>query len=1212
MVWIPCLLLWIFAPLEIISIYRSERRYSPVTLLNLFKTFLTTLLCLLSVTELIEALTTANEQVALVEYITPIVKSLTYVLVFGLITFHRSRGVHTSGLIFLFWLLMSVTTVINFRSLLRSSLLDPATETLADWQLSELRFTLRIISVPIVIVQLVLACIADKKADDPFITTGEDYRNRSPENDASILSLITFWWLNSLMWLGYKRPLTQDDLYTVKQIDRTEVVSHKFDQLLSPAIKKALNEKQETTFTPGLDSTGKNLINGANTSNVGSWISSFRRRPNTNTTKRRQDKRDEKEEEQKEPGGAKYVGIAGIIVKTFWPDLLMASIFKLISTLLTFASPVLLSCIITFISSNEPSWRGGLYALSLFFLSMTDSIFSNREQYITNVNVMRIRTCIVSAVYRKTLRLSNQGRKHYTTGQIVNLMSVDTQRVAELVQNINNIWSAPLQLTISMILLYQQLGIAIFAGLIVMLLNTPFNIWITTKMRALQYNVMKEKDKRIKLLSEIINGIKIIKIHAWEEPFKKRIESIRDREIDNLTQQTWYSAAITFAFTCLPFIVALSSFATYVLIDPNNVLDANKVFVSLSLFNIIRIPLAILPMLITNLSMFLVSVRRVNKFLESEETDPDLIQPVDDDTHAIKIKDGSFKWELEGELVLNKINLSVPRRKLVAVVGPVGSGKSSLISAILGDLEKCDGQVMVDQGSSIAYVPQEAWILNATFKNNIMFNKVVNEDRYQRVLEACALIPDLKTFENGDQSEIGEKGINLSGGQKQRVSLARAVYADTDIYLLDDPLNAVDAHVGRHIFDHIIGPNGMLRDRTRILVTNKLSVLPEVDHIVVLKDGEISESGSYEQLLKSRGLFSQLLVKYLLENSGTTNLSESARADLITKELKRLERQQVIKDRQLSPLREVTKKNMPGEVVSRHGAGSSKDGADSSGGTNLTGQEVAQVGSVGLNVHLNFVRTMGINFVVALAIYIMSSAFTLSSNIWLSDWSNDALNETLRNNTQQRDLRLGVYAGLGLGESICVIVSTILLNLACLRSSQMLHSRMLSRILKAPMSWFNITPSGRIINRFSKDIDTIDVTIRFNVRLLMIVALRSVTSLILISVGSVYSVILIVPIVLLYFLFQMFYIATSRQLKRIESTTKSPIYSHFTETITGTSSIRAFGVSQEFVLESNHRVDVNNASYYIGFIASRWWVLFSIIRLIEHFSSIFTYSTVGY
>uniref|UniRef100_A0A6G1SHL7 ABC-type glutathione-S-conjugate transporter n=1 Tax=Aceria tosichella TaxID=561515 RepID=A0A6G1SHL7_9ACAR len=1200
LIWLPCITLWILAPLELVSIYKSERKYIPSTLLNQFKTFLTIVLLALTLIELVEPfLTTTDDGASISNYVSPIIRALTYVLVIVLITIHRNRGVHTSGLMFSFWLLMSIASVINFRSLIISTFHDHQTDALyppiAEWNLSELRYTLRLVSTPIVIVQLVLSCIADKKAHDPFMLTGEDYRNQSPENDASILSQITFWWLNSLMLLGYKRSLTQEDLYAVRPQDRTERATYEFEKLINPAIQKALEDNRIKAL-----SAQENLLKNKNGKPDGQGRSRLveflpllnKQRYNSLGASRPNENGQSESRTGQEPEEVPQVGVANLLIKAYWPRFILASSFKLIANLLTFASPILLGKLINFVSSNtEPSWRGYFYAFALFLLSMIQSIFDNREQYLTNTNVMLVKTCLTAATYGKTLRLSNQGRKRYTTGEIVNLMSVDTQKIADFVSSVNSLWSAPMQLTISMIMLYQQLGVAIFAGLAVMIVNIPLNRWITQKLGYYQKKVMHEKDKRIKLLSEMINGIKIIKIHAWEESFRQRTEAIRASEIANLIKQIWYSAFITFAFTSLPFFVALASFATFVLIDSNNVLDASTAFVSLSLFNIIRFPLAILPLLLQSLALFKVSLRRMNKFLESEETDPDAIQPIDDDSNVINIRNGTFKWEITGENVLENINLEIPRRKLIAVVGPVGSGKSSLLSAILGDLEKSEGQVMFDKDSSLAYVPQEAWILNTTIRDNIMFNKVINEDRYQRVLDACALRPDLQTLEDGELSEIGEKGINLSGGQKQRVSLARAVYADTDIYLLDDPLNAVDAHVGRHIFDNIIGPKGMLRDRTRVLVTNKLSVLPEVDHIIVLKDGKISESGTYERLLKDRGLFSQLLIRYLIGNTDNTEVSEGTQIDVITKELQRMDEQQARKARESTPKKEIKTESKSISQLEMTSKGkktrSGNDGIEPHK-RGLTGQEVTQVGSVGLNVHMNFIRTMGINFMIALVIYVLSSVFTLSSNLWLSAWSNDALNETLRNSTAQRDLRLGVYAGLGLGESICVITSTILLNIACIKSSQTLHNRMLSRVLRAPVSWFNTTPSGRIMNRFSKDVDTVDVNIRFNVRLLMVIALRSVTSLILISIGSAYSIILIIPIVLLYFLFQMFYIATSRQLKRIQSTTTSPIFSHFTETIVGTSSIRAFGVTQEFILESNHRLDVNNASYYISFVAARW------------------------
>jgi len=1057
------------------------------------------------------------------------------------------------------------------RSLLRYRLLDHSTNTLAEWDLTTLKLTARFLSAPIVLIQLVLACFADKRAHNSYFPLGEE-QSYSPEDTASILSLYTFWWLNPIMRLGYKRALIQKDLYAVRDRNKTEVVTRKFDALLWPAIRKALESRRANNLE-------QNLYGSMRTP-AGCRLDPVAEAPWASFAEKRRDlKQRERVGDEKRDEAAKFVGLTCIVIKTFWPDLLIASILKLVVSLLTFASPILLGSIISFVSSDEPNWKGLLYGLSLFLLSIAETVFSAREEFITSTNVMRIQTCLISAVYRKAIKLSNQGRKDYTTGQIVNLMSTDSYRVVDLVQSFNDLWAAPLQLVLSMVLLYQQLGIAILAGLLITLINIPFNGWVAVKLRQLQRLVMRQKDKRIKLLSEIFNGIKIVKIHAWERPFIDRTKTIRDEEIRCLTAQTWYSAGITFAFTFLPFIVALASFATYVLMDQNNVLDANRVFVSLSLFNIIRVPLAFLPTLITNLSVFLVSVRRLNKFLESDEVDPSSIKQINDGENVLQIKNGVFKWEQDGDIVLDRIDLRIPRGKLVAVVGPVGSGKSSLVSALLGDLEKCEGEVSVDQTSSIAYVPQEAWILNTTLKENILFGKLEEEERYRRVLEVCALMPDIETLEWGDQSEIGEKGLNLSGGQKQRVSLARAVYADADIYLMDDPMNAVDAHVGRHIFDQIIGPRGILRDRTRLLVTNKLSILPEVDHIVVMKDGRVSESGSFEKLLKNRGVFSQLLVRYLLENVRDVNISEAdARTDVITRELKRLE-MKMAQETEIPTMDRKIAKGSVKRIESPNGSSHDKHQAP---------PEVSRIGSVGLTVHMNFIRTMGLNFMLALAIYVVSSVFALYSSVWLSNWSDDALNVTLSNDTALRDLRLGVYAGLGLGEAVLVMASTVLLNFACLRASRLLHNGILERVLRAPLSWFNSTPSGRIMNRFSSDVDTVDEAIRFNVRLLMMIALRSIISILLISVGSVYLLILLIPIVFLYFLLQTFYVATSRQLKRIESVTRSPIYSHFSETISGTSSIRAFGVSEEFILEANRRIDANHASRYIGIVSSRW------------------------
>lgn len=1187
LIWVPAAFLFLFGTFDLIISYQDkpQGRIS-MSILGFFKITLTVILALINLGELLEVtlLSDAKDIIPLVDIISPTIKLITFINAFILVICYRRRGVHTSGILFTFWSLVALASIIEIRSLTRWLLRDQTKELLAIWNISDLKYNLRLVSTPIVLIQLVLNCIADQR-----IANWDDQEPmnmiQSPEADSSIFSWLTFSWLDSLIVKGYRNPLKQSDLYGLERENRAKVVCQKFDRLLNSAVKKALDARKARVASIA----SRRLAS----SNTETDPSSLKRKLSFTAFSRRNMEPVDANYEDEENKEAEFVSMFRIIVQAFWPRLLLGIFLKLADTGTTFLAPLLLSRIISFTSGREPNWRGILYAIGLFLVSIADTLLDNQETKVTNLNVVRGRTCVTSALYRKTLRLSNRGKRNSTSGQIVNLMSIDAQRVADFIQNLNIILATPILLGLSLFLLYEQLGSSTFAGLLVMLINIPFNAFVTIKLRTLQRTVMGMKDKRVKLLSEIFNGIKNIKLYAWEDAFKKRTENYRAEEIKFLKKQAQLTAAISFAYQCLPFLVILVSFATFVLTNSQNVLTVNRIFVSLSLFNIIRSSVANLPNAITNLSLCLIAVKRLNKFFERDEIDPNAIKPIEDaENNAIRIVNGKFKWDSKGSFALDNINITIPRGKLVAIVGPVGSGKSSLVSAMLGDMEIQRGEVQLDLENQLAYVPQEAWILNETIKNNIKLTVPFDQDKYSQILDACALLPDLKTLPFGDESEIGEKGLNLSGGQKQRISLARAVYADAQTYIFDDPLSAVDAHVGRHIFDNIIGPRGLLADRTRVLVTNKLSVLLEVDHIIVLKDGQVTESGTYEQLLVDGGLFSQLLIKYLMENSDNVQIDENAKLEMIDKELKRLRDLQEKSKRDRSGAKSPTlRKSSPSKNgEARLGENGNTNGYSQSNprGGNLTGTEVSAVGSVGWKVHWNFVKTMGLTFMVAVVMYFVSSTFTILSSLWLSAWSNDSLDPRLAIDVTQRNLRLGIYAALGFAESGFLVFAGTLLNFSCLSASKVLHNTMLARVLEAPISWFNMTPSGRIINRFSKDIDTVDVTIRFNVRIFFIMSLRSLTSLILVSIGSVYTIVLIVPIVICYIFLQILYIPTSRQLKRIESTTRSPIYTHFAESIAGASSIRAFKITKEFSDDMDRRVDRNNSSYYMSFTAQRW------------------------
>jgi ABC-type multidrug transport system fused ATPase/permease subunit len=340
------------------------------------------------------------------------------------------------------------------------------------------------------------------------------------------------------------------------------------------------------------------------------------------------------------------------------------------------------------------------------------------------------------------------------------------------------------------------------------------------------------------------------------------IEKIRKDELRcNVISNLIRSILDVYNFST-PFLVALLSFLTYTMIHSSDSLTPQVAFVSLTLFNQLRSPMTMIGLLINMTVQAIVSNKRLKSLLSADEVDPNAVEreSKNDGDESIKVKNGDFSWESgNSDLTLQDVNLNIKKGSLIAVVGRVGSGKSSLLSSLLGEMEKLRGYVGVK--GQVAYVPQQAWIQNMSLRDNITFGRNYVRSFYNKVVDMCELKSDLTILQRGDQTEIGEKGINLSGGQKARVSLARAVYQNADVYLLDDPLSAVDSHVGKHIFDKVIGPKGMLRNKTRILVTHGITFLKDVDIIVHIDEGQILAMGSYSELMLKNEKFAELIIE---------------------------------------------------------------------------------------------------------------------------------------------------------------------------------------------------------------------------------------------------------------------------------------------------------------------------------------------------------------
>ncbi|XP_018359854.1 PREDICTED: multidrug resistance-associated protein 1 isoform X3 [Trachymyrmex cornetzi] len=1168
LVWVPCIFLWTFSAMEAYYLLNSKRRNVPYTWLFISKQVLTVGLILLSIVDLGMAIHESTfRMVYSVDYYTPIVKIVSFTLASTLMQYNRKHGMRTSGLLFLFWFFLAICGCVQYRSFVNKFIkgAEP-TYSLVSYM----------IYYPIVVILFVLNFLVDA---EPKFSEYPTVESPCPEQSSSFPSRIIFAWFDSLAWKGFRKPLETSDLWSMNPEDMATEIVPKFDKYWNKNLRKT--DEVESVKASYRQTSGQVDFNSSRKKKVAS--------------------------------------ILPPICKAFGATFMFGAFLKLIQDIMTFISPQILKLLIGFIEGDEPMWKGYFYSVLLLLTAMLQTLVLSQYFHRMFLVGLRIRTALIAAIYRKALRMSNAARKESTLGEIVNLMSVDAQRFMDLTAYINMIWSAPLQIVLALYFLWNILGPAVLAGLAVMIILIPVNALIANKVKTLQIRQMKSKDERVKLMNEVLNGIKVLKLYAWEPSFEQQILKIRVKEIQVLKEAAYLNAGTSFIWSCAPFLVSLVSFTTYVLIDEKNVLNSTIAFVSLSLFNILRFPLSMLPMMITNIVQAYVSVKRINKFMNMEELDPNNVQHDPSEPHALVIENGTFCWDSEEieRPILRNINLHVEQGQLVAIVGTVGSGKSSLLSALLGEMDKVSGKV--NTKGSIAYVSQQAWIQNATLQDNVLFGKALNKSVYNSVIEACALTPDFKMLPAGDQTEIGEKGINLSGGQKQRVALARAVYNDSENYFLDDPLSAVDSHVGKHIFEKVLGPNGLLKNKTRVLVTHSITYLPEVDNIIVLKDGEITESGTYKQLLEKKGAFAEFLVQHLQE-VGNLHVDDGSEADLreIKQQLEstmgadelqqKLTRVRSRISESLSESGSVTdRKSLNGSLTRQYSTESQqsanyvhsnsvnvskeKDAPKPNNvGEKLTEVEKAETGSVKWKVYSHYLKSIGwflsISTIVMNAVF---QSFSIGSSVWLSVWSND--NQAVGNNTfdtAKRDMYLGVYGALGFGQATFVVLSQTALVIGCLRSSKLLHSELLFTMLRSPLGFFDTTPSGRILNRFGKDIDTIDNILPPSIRAWLFCLASVIATLFVISYSTPIFIVVILPIGAIYYFIQRFYVATSRQLKRLESVSRSPIYSHFSESVTGAQIIRAYGVQEQFIHESENRVDFNQVCYFPSIIANRW------------------------
>ncbi|KAL6650385.1 hypothetical protein ACP70R_009310 [Stipagrostis hirtigluma subsp. patula] len=903
------------------------------------------------------------------------------------------------------------------------------------------------------------------------------------------------------------------------------------------------------------------------------------------------------------------------LLRSFWPQFLLTATLGLAHLSVMYVGPSLVDRFVEFVRRGGEATEGLRLVAVLLAGKAAETLASHHYEFQGQKLGMRIHAALLAAVYRKSLRLSTGARRAHGAGAIVNYMEVDAEEVANVTHELHNLWLMPLQIAVALALLYAHLGPAVLTAVAAIAVVTVVVALANKRNLEYQFKFLGKRDERMKAITELLSYIRVIKLQAWEETFGAKIRDLREAELGWLAKSMYFMCANTVVLWSGPLAMTVLVFGTCVLTGVK--LDAGKVFTATAFFRMLDGPMQSFPEAIAAVTQATVSLGRLDRYLLDAELDDSAVEHVDStgiDTSevALRVYDGVFAWDMRGkkeneegeddsdddddseeeekdvdvapvlETVLKGINMEVRRGELAAVVGMVGSGKSSLLSCIMGEMEKISGtnstsfakHNVVRVCGSTAYVAQTAWIQNGTIQENILFGQPMHGERYKEVIRSCCLEKDLEMMEFGDQTEIGERGINLSGGQKQRIQLARAVYQNYDIYLLDDVFSAVDAHTGSNIFKTANGNQkdgtildclrGTLKGKTIILVTHQVDFLHNVDNIFVMRDGTIAQAGKYDELLEAGSDFAALVAAHdssmeLMEKSQQVEKTEHSQPASVVK-IPSLRSRSIGKGDKVVVAPDIE-------------AATSK----------IIQEEERESGQVSWRVYkLYMTEAWGWWGVVGmLAFALVWQGSDMASDYWLSY-------ETSGSTQFNPSLFIGVYVAIAAISMILQVIKTLLETVLGLQTAQIFFKKMFDSILHAPMSFFDTTPSGRILSRASSDQTTIDVVLAFFVGLTISMYISVLSTIIVTCQVAWPSVIAVIPLLLLNIWYRNRYLATSRELTRLEGVTKAPVIDHFSETVLGATTIRCFKKEKEFFQENLGRINSSLRMDFHNYAANEW------------------------
>ncbi|KAM9942610.1 hypothetical protein ACTFIT_005997 [Dictyostelium discoideum] len=864
-------------------------------------------------------------------------------------------------------------------------------------------------------------------------------------------------------------------------------------------------------------------------------------------------------------------------------------LIQFLRVLFTLLSPLILKLFIEFtqrIDSEKSIIEGIIYCGLLFFSSFCSSLVDEYLVWFGMITSSQVKSCLTCLIFEKSLKLSNSAKVKYNAAKITNLISIDVDNFSNFFwSNSVEIFFQPFQLIFLLILLISEVGWSGFVGTAVILISFPINSYFGKKTSDYYEKLLKYTDKRVSTTSEFINGIRFIKMYAWESLFLKKIEKQRKQELKILLERGLFWLGQIIIINTNSTFVFVATMVTYSL--SGNKMKLETAFTAMNILDSIRILLIVMPYCYYSIMELIPSNKRIEKFLSTLEIQQNL--QTTKNSNTISINNGTFKWkdenfeetdddddhdddddegekEIEGKeekeeinnFIFENINFKAPIGKLTMICSPVGSGKTSLINALIGEIEKVNGEIN-GVPENISFTSQQPFLLSTSLRENILFGKELDIEYYKQVLDACCLVSDLTQLSALDLTEIGEGGINLSGGQKQRVSLARALYSNSDFILMDEPLSAVDPEVANHLFEKCI--QGMMKNKTRILVTHQIQFIPYADHIVIIKDGKIIQ-GTYKELKDENGIDFESIIK---TKNSNLNLNKTIK-DEEEKEDKEGEE------------KEEDKKEMILKLIKINYSDELKEKAK------LLVEEDRNEGEVSFKTYKEYFYYGSSNLFlfITLLVFLIGLIVNRLSDFWLTIWTEQSFKE------KSQTFYIICFVSIFIVSLILIFIRYSLVAKIGFKSSKKLHDLLINSISKSPIQFFDSNPSGRILNRFSNDISDIDTS--------MIDMFSDTLEYIFAIVVGIFSIIYINPMTIVPFLilsmfyYQIFniYRVSVRELNRCKSISQSPIISFLSECCNGLSTIRAFKQQSRFIGIMNDNIDKNLKCEFASFAVEMW------------------------